>query len=98
MTVTEKLKKLRAEKHFSEKDIAAILGIRVNEYSRIEKGINRLSDFTRNQLASLYSVSPDYLKDDIPEPEPIVEPEPEPFIESAVETRSEQTLRQGQRV
>ena len=89
MTVTEKLKKLRAEKHFSEKDIAAILGIRVNEYSRIEKGISRLSDFTRNQLASLYSVSPDYLKDDIPEPEPIVEPEPEPVIESAVETRSE---------
>ncbi len=27
MTVTEKLKKLRAERHFSEKDIAAILAM-----------------------------------------------------------------------
>ncbi len=82
MTVTEKLKKLRSEKHFSEKDIAAILGMKAHAYSRIESGVGRISEFLKNRLASLYGKDPEYFADD-PEFEP--EPEPEPEIEPEIE-------------
>ena len=84
MTVFEKLKKLRAEKHFSDKDVAEILGMRQDAYLRIEHGVGKISSFLKNRLALLYDRDPEYFTDD-PEPEPEVEPE----IESEPETETE---------
>ncbi len=89
MTVFEKLKKLRAEKHFSDKDVAEILGMRQDAYLRIEHGIGKISSFLKNRLALLYDRDPEYFTDD-PEPEPEIsmKPEPEPVSEAEPETET----------
>ena len=90
MTVFEKLKKLRAEKHFSDKDVAEILGMRQDAYLRIEHGIGKISSFLKNRLALLYDRDPEYFTDD-PEPESEIptKPEPEPEPESEIPTKPE---------
>ncbi len=86
MTVYEKLRKMRTDKHFSEKDVAEILGMRLDSYSRLEHGVGKIGSFVKNKLALLYDKDPDYFVDD-PEPEPEpepeleLEPEPEPELE-----------------
>ncbi|MBQ7259923.1 MAG: hypothetical protein IJR19_01060, partial [Lachnospiraceae bacterium] len=89
MTVFEKLKKLRAEKHFSDKDVAEILGMRQDAYLRIEHGIGKISSFLKNRLALLYDRDPEYFTDD-PEPESEIptKPEPEPVSEAEPETET----------
>ena len=89
MTVFEKLKKLRAEKHFSDKDVAEILGMRQDAYLRIEHGIGKVSSFLKNRLALLYDRDPEYFTDD-PEPESEIptKPEPEPVSEAEPETET----------
>ena len=72
MTVQEKLIKLRKEKHFSDKDVAEILGMKLNSYSRLEHGVGKIGSFLKNKLALLYDKDPDYFVDD-----PEIEPEPE---------------------
>ena len=72
MTVQEKLIKLRKEKHFSDKDVAEILGMKLNSYSRLEHGVGKIGSFLKNKLALLYDKDPDYFVDD-----PEFEPEPE---------------------
>ena len=72
MTVQEKLIKLRKEKHFSDKDVAEILGMKLNSYSRLEHGVGKIGSFLKNKLALLYDKDPDYFVDD-----PGFEPEPE---------------------
>ena len=72
MTVQEKLIKLRKEKHFSDKDVAEILGMKLNSYSRLEHGVGKIGSFLKNKLALIYDKDPDYFVDD-----PEFEPEPE---------------------
>ena len=72
MTVQEKLIKLRKEKHFSDKDVAEILGMKLNSYSRLEHGVGKIGSFLKNKLALLYDKDPDYFVDDSE-----IEPEPE---------------------
>ena len=88
MTVLEKLKMLRSEKHFSDKDVAEILGMRLDAYLRIEHGIGRISSFLKTRLALLYDKDPEYFTDD-PETEPEVEPETETEAEAEQETEIE---------
>ncbi len=96
MTVQEKLIKLRKEKHFSDKDVAEILGMKLNSYSRLEHGVGKIGSFLKNKLALLYDKDPDYFVDDPEfepekeaEPESISEPEPESEPESISESKLE---------
>ncbi len=80
MTVQEKLKKLREDKHFSDKDVAEILGMRLDSYARLEHGVGKIGSFLKKKLALLYDKDPDYFVDDAevqtgPEPESDAEPE-----------------------
>lgn len=88
MTVYEKLKKLRTEKHFSDKDVAEILGMKLDSYSRLEHGVGKIGSFLKNKLALLYDKDPDYFVDD-PEDEAEIEEEPEPVAEAEAEAESE---------
>ena len=88
MTVYEKLKKLRTEKHFSDKDVAEILGMKLDSYSRLEHGVGKIGSFLKNKLALLYDKDPDYFVDD-PEDEAEIEEEPEPVAEVEEEPDSE---------
>ena len=80
MTVQEKLKKLRSEKNFTEKDVAEILGMKLDSYSRLEHGVGKIGSFLQNKLALLYDREPEYFTDD-PENEPELEDEIEEEIE-----------------
>ena len=80
MTVYEKLRKMRTDKHFSEKDVAEILGMRLDSYSRLEHGVGKIGSFVKNKLALLYDKDPDYFVDD-PETEPEPEFDPETELE-----------------
>ena len=84
MTVQEKLKKLRREKHFSDKDVAEILGMKLNSYSRLEHGIGKIGSFLKNKLGLLYDKDPDYFVDD-----PEIAPEDDRTSETIVEPVSE---------
>ena len=84
MTVQEKLKKLRREKHFSDKDVAEILGMKLNSYSRLEHGIGKIGSFLKNKLGLLYDKDPDYFVDD-----PEIAPEDDRTSETIVESVSE---------
>ncbi len=97
MTVQEKLKKLRREKHFSDKDVAEILGMKHNSYSRLEHGVGKIGSFLINKLALLYDKDPEYFVDDpeveseseiteeiISEPEITEKIEPEPVISEEI--------------
>ncbi|MBQ7261179.1 MAG: helix-turn-helix transcriptional regulator [Lachnospiraceae bacterium] len=86
MTVYEKLKKLRTEKHFSDKDVAEILGMKLDSYSRLEHGVGKIGSFLKNKLALLYDKDPDYFVDD---PEDEAEIEEEPDSEDEVEAEEE---------
>ena len=88
MTVYEKLKKLRTEKHFSDKDVAEILGMKLDSYSRLEHGVGKIGSFLKNKLALLYDKDPDYFVDD-PEDEAGIEEEPEPVAEAEAELEEE---------
>ena len=88
MTVYEKLKKLRTEKHFSDKDVAEILGMKLDSYSRLEHGVGKIGSFLKNKLALLYDKDPDYFVDD-PEDEAEIEEEPEPVAEAEAELEEE---------
>ena len=88
MTVYEKLKKLRTEKHFSDKDVAEILGMKLDSYSRLEHGVGKIGSFLKNKLALLYDKDPDYFVDD-PEDEAEIEEEPDSEDEVEVEEEAE---------
>lgn len=65
------LKKERLRRRLRQKDIADYLGITVQYYSQIERGINTLSYANALQIAGLFKMSTDelferdYLKSDI---------------------------------
>lgn len=56
-----RIKDLREDKDLLQKDIAKILGITQQQYSKIEKGINELSYDGLIKLSLFYNVSIDYI-------------------------------------
>ena len=61
MTIAESLKRFRAELRLSQKDVADVLGIMTQAYSRYETGryTPRADDIAK--LAKFYDVTADYL-------------------------------------
>ena len=56
-----RLKKLREENGYSQKQIADYLEIDQSYISKIEKGTRNLNEVSFNKLCLLYNCSPDYL-------------------------------------
>ena len=63
MTLSEKLIKLRTEKNLSQKQVADALGVHINTYSRVERGVNNLSAPLLAKLAKFYGVEAGTLSD-----------------------------------
>lgn len=57
----KRLKELRKNNNFNQNQVAKILNITQNNYSRIENGIQDLSTKQLKTLAQLYKVSADYI-------------------------------------
>ncbi|MGN0452932.1 MAG: helix-turn-helix domain-containing protein [Ruminococcus sp.] len=58
---TENLKKLRKANSYSQADIAFILGIRQEQYSKYESGVRELPIHILIKLCKIYRVSSDYI-------------------------------------
>ena len=56
-----RLKILRTEKGYSQKDIAQLLGITQQAYANYERGARQADYDTLNKLADIFGVSVDYL-------------------------------------
>ena len=56
-----RLKKLREENGYSQKQIADYLEMDQSYISKIEKGTRKLNEVSFNKLCLLYNCSPDYL-------------------------------------
>jgi HTH-type transcriptional regulator xre len=67
----ERLKKLRQEKKYTQKDIATFLNISQPAYQQFESGKKKINLETMQKLANFFNVSTDYLlgKTDIPDPD-----------------------------
>ncbi|MBF1213441.1 MAG: helix-turn-helix transcriptional regulator [Fusobacterium periodonticum] len=67
----ERLKKLRQEQKYTQKDIATFLNISQPAYQQFESGKKKINLETMQKLANFFNVSTDYLlgKTDIPDPE-----------------------------
>lgn len=61
MQLCERLKELRQESKLSQQEIANILEIRQQQYSRYESGTRELPIHLLVKLADFYEVSTDYL-------------------------------------
>ncbi|MBO5141608.1 MAG: helix-turn-helix transcriptional regulator [Clostridia bacterium] len=57
----EKLKEIREDRDYKEKEIADILGVAKNTYCNYEKENRRISYESIIKLAQFYNVSVDYL-------------------------------------
>ncbi len=56
-----RLKMIREEKHYSQKEISAILRVRQNTYSQYETGARQIPIEALIKLSSFYDVSVDYI-------------------------------------
>ena len=56
-----RLKKLRVSNGYTQADIAFILGIRQEQYSKYESGIHQLPIHLLIKLCKLYQISADYV-------------------------------------
>ena len=56
-----RLKILRTEKGYSQKDIAQLLGITQQAYANYERGARQADYDTLNKLADIFGVSVDYI-------------------------------------
>lgn len=69
MKLAENIKKLREEKGFLQKQVAAEIGLKPAHYNKIEKGIVEASVEILDKLANLYGLTIDqivHLENDIP--------------------------------
>ena len=57
----ERLKQLREENNYNQKQVADYLEIDQSYISKIEKGKRNLNEISFNKLCLLYNCSPDYL-------------------------------------
>ena len=58
--IWDRIKNLREENDFSQKDIARKLHIKSDTYSKWERGINDIPLIKINELANIYNVSLDF--------------------------------------
>lgn len=61
MSIAVKIKDLRTKQHYTQKDLAGLLDVKPTTVSGWELGRNEPSIDMINKLASLFSVSTDYL-------------------------------------
>lgn len=61
--MVNRIKDLRVDNDLLQKDVAKILNITQQQYSRIEKGLNQLSYDGLIKLALFYNTSIDYILD-----------------------------------
>ncbi len=68
----KRIRDLREDKDLKQKDIAKLLNISQQQYSRIEMGINEIKIDGLIKLSEIYSVSIDYILEltDVKEPYP----------------------------
>ncbi len=66
MTTGEKLIKLRNERKLSQKQLADELGVHLNTYSRVERGVNKPSGSLIEKLALFFGTEKSQLTDDDP--------------------------------
>lgn len=59
----KRIKELRLEYGFTQKEVAAALGISINCYRRKEKGMSTLHACDLLKLSSFYHISSDYIVD-----------------------------------
>lgn len=78
-TYYERLRDLREDKDFTQKEIAQLLKTTQQVYSRYEKGINQIPIHHLITLSKFYKVSTDYILGltDKPTSVPLVKPEVE---------------------
>lgn len=57
--IGENLKRIRADKHMSQADVAFEIGVSTTQYQKYEKGKDRVSGGTLKFLSELYDVSMD---------------------------------------
>ena len=57
----EKLKELRHQNSYSQADIALILGIRQEQYSKYESGVRELPIHLLLRICKIYKTSSDYI-------------------------------------
>ena len=60
-TYCDKLKELRLSNNYNQSDIALILGIRQEQYSKYESGIRELPLHLLVRLCMVYKTSSDYI-------------------------------------
>ena len=72
MNYKQRIKELREDNDYSQQEIADLLGIRQNVYSRYETGKNEMSIKLLLKLSEIYKTSTDYIlgKTDIKTPYP----------------------------
>ena len=58
-----RLKKLREANGYTQSDVAIILGIRKEQYSKYESGIHQLPIHLLIKLSKIYKVTSDYILD-----------------------------------
>lgn len=56
-----RIKELREDRNYKQKEIAKYLMIKQNSYSQLENGKNNISIEYLNKLADFYNVSIDYI-------------------------------------
>jgi transcriptional regulator with XRE-family HTH domain len=61
LTFAARIKKLRVNKGYSQKDIAEIIGVNYINYGRYERGLSRPSADTLTKLADAFGISVGYL-------------------------------------
>ena len=64
MTSGEKLKKARKAKKQSQQEAAKAIGVHLNTYSKLERGISKPSPQTAKKLAAIYGKDENYFMDD----------------------------------
>lgn len=71
MNYYQRLRDLREDRDLKQEDIAKLLGIAQNQYSRYERGENMMTIDRYIKLAIFYNVTLDYITGITNEPKPI---------------------------
>ena len=73
MKYYERIRNLREDKELKQTDIAEVLGIKQQQYSRIETGVRELHLDQLEKLCLIYNCSPEYILGFIDFPKPLFE-------------------------
>ena len=70
METFEKIKKLREDQEYTQKEVASAINVNVNVYQRIEMGTRPIREIELAKLADLFNVSTDFLLNRTTNPTP----------------------------